>query len=221
MIAGALSWGPLKLSSVSFWDSSSSSLLMSSIKAFSASLSYWLFSSNCLNSLISFSLLWRVFISSNSSSSSLNSCETSLAFCWSDQNSCLFCSVSILAILCFLAGKSKRVGQFPEPLREVFDFLLDFFCFHVSVGYLITSGKDKVTFEPPVRFELTAYALRMRCSTSELRWLLVLNSISYCKKQCILSPSFLSASIFADEFCLVNDVIFHCIFYLLFTDAFI
>ncbi len=30
---------------------------------------------------------------------------------------------------------------------------------------------SKVFSEPPVRFELTTYALRVRCSTPELRWL--------------------------------------------------
>ena len=35
----------------------------------------------------------------------------------------------------------------------------------------IGSKNAKHFSEPPVRFELTAYALRVRCSTPELRWL--------------------------------------------------
>ena len=34
----------------------------------------------------------------------------------------------------------------------------------------IGSENAKHFAEPPVRFELTAYALRVRCSTPELRW---------------------------------------------------
>ena len=42
-------------------------------------------------------------------------------------------------------------------------------CSYEKMGFKVLCLQDLP--EPPVRFELTTYALRVRCSTPELRWL--------------------------------------------------
>ena len=66
------------------------------------------------------------------------------------------------------SAELRATSRLPQPLQEV---PLVIAVASLLLNLRIGSENAKHFAEPPVRIGLTTYALRVRCSTPELRWL--------------------------------------------------